>query len=102
MTLFQTLEGETRTRGLGFLIIGAHAINQYGYSRDTSDLDLLIRRTDRESWIALFSSLNYRLQSFEAHEAGNCTNDKVKTGSNFLHFVSRRQICFECFYSMRS
>ncbi len=63
MTLFQTLEVETRTRGLGFLIIGAHAINQYGYSRDTSDLDLMIRRTDRESWIALFSSLNYRLFS---------------------------------------
>ena len=63
MTIFQTLEGETRRRGLGFLIIGAHAINQYGYSRDTSDLDLLIRRTDRESWISLFSSLNYRIFS---------------------------------------
>lgn len=35
MTLFQLLENEAATRGLGFLIIGAHAINQYGFSRDS-------------------------------------------------------------------
>lgn len=62
MTLFQTLEREAGSRGLGFLIIGAHAVNQYGYSRDTSDLDLLIRRSDRQAWLSLFSSLNYRIQ----------------------------------------
>jgi hypothetical protein len=61
MTLFQTLEMESGTRGLGFLIIGAHAINQYGFSRDTSDVDLLIRRDDREQWLSLFTTLGYTI-----------------------------------------
>lgn len=61
MTLFQILESEAGTRGLGFLIIGAHAINQYGFSRDTSDIDLLIRRDDREQWLSLFHQLAYTI-----------------------------------------
>ena len=61
MTLFQTLENEAGARGLGFLIIGAHAVNQYGYSRDTSDIDLLTRRDDREQWLKLFTDLGYTI-----------------------------------------
>ena len=63
MTLFQTIEQESAAHGLGFLIIGAHAVNQYGYSRDTSDIDLLIRRDDREQWLNLFIGLGYTIHN---------------------------------------
>jgi len=61
MTLFQILERETPARHLDFLLIGAHAVNQYGYSRDTADVDLLVRRAERDAWLALFEGLNYRV-----------------------------------------
>lgn len=59
MTLFQVLEREATARRLDFLIIGAHAINQYGYSRDTADVDLLVPRADRDRWLQLFFGLGY-------------------------------------------
>ena len=59
MTVFQLLEREAPARSIDFLIIGAHAINQYGYSRDTADLDLLVRRGEREAWLKLFTGLGY-------------------------------------------
>ena len=59
MTLLQVLEREAPARGVDFIIIGAHAINQYGYSRDTSDVDLLVRRSERDAWLNLFTSLKY-------------------------------------------
>ena len=63
MTLFQVLEREAPPRGVDFLIIGAHAINQFGYSRDTADVDLLVRATDRDTWLKLFTDLDYTVVS---------------------------------------
>jgi predicted nucleotidyltransferase len=62
MGLFQTINLETRNRKLDFLVIGGLAVNLYGYSRDTADLDLLIQQKFREQWLALFASLNYSVE----------------------------------------
>src|SRR5258707_10609090 len=59
MELFETVERESRSRNLEFIVIGGLAVNFYGYSRDTADLDLLVCRTARAAWIQLFSKLEY-------------------------------------------
>jgi hypothetical protein len=56
---FETIDLETRKRSLQFLVIGGLAVNLYGYSRDTADLDLLIGAPQREPWLRLFSELGY-------------------------------------------
>ena len=59
MGLFQTINLEACNRELEFLVIGGLAVNFHGYSRDSADLDLLIRREAREQWLALFAELDY-------------------------------------------
>lgn len=59
MEFFPTLLQETQARGLEFLVIGGVAINYYGYSRDTADLDLLICKEKSTDWRALFLHLGY-------------------------------------------
>jgi predicted nucleotidyltransferase len=59
VNFFETIATETNKQHLRFLVIGGLAVNFYGYSRDTADLDLLIRREDRGSWLKLFSELGY-------------------------------------------
>jgi Uncharacterised nucleotidyltransferase len=59
VSFFETISVETNKRTLRFLVIGGLAINFYGYSRETGDLDLLIHREDKEQWLNLFSSLGY-------------------------------------------
>jgi len=46
-------------RGMPFLVIGGHAINSYGISRQTGDLDLLVRKSDKAAWEELMSKLEY-------------------------------------------
>lgn len=52
MNIFEMLARESRQRGLPFLIIGGHAINAYGYSRFTKDLDILVNRDQQSAWVA--------------------------------------------------
>lgn len=59
MSFFETISAETKKRNLRFLVIGGLAVNFYGYSRETGDLDLLIHRDNREHWLDLFSLLGY-------------------------------------------
>lgn len=61
MDLFPMLQQEAQARHLDFLVIGGFAINYYGYSRDTADLDLLICREKSTAWRALFLNLGYTL-----------------------------------------
>ena len=51
MNIFELLDRESRARSLSFLIIGGHAVNAYGYSRFTKDLDLVIRCEQRTQWL---------------------------------------------------
>jgi len=59
MEFFPALEEEARKRNLQFLVIGGLAVNFYGYSRDTADLDLLICRDRATTWRELFSDSGY-------------------------------------------
>jgi len=61
VNLFETIDIETRKRQLQFLIIGGLAINQYGYSRETADLDLLVCSDDRAKWLELFAAFGYQI-----------------------------------------
>jgi len=73
---FETIDTETRKRQLQFLVIGGLAVNLYGYSRDTADLDLLICAGQRESWLELFSQLGYSI---------------YQDGGNFIQLASEQQ-----------
>jgi len=61
MGIFELLADVSGTRGLRFLVIGGHAINAYGYSRETGDLDILVCRDDRAAWLSWFLSIDYTL-----------------------------------------
>jgi len=39
VSFFETISTETKKRNLRFLVIGGLAVNSYGYSRETGDLD---------------------------------------------------------------
>ena len=42
-----------------FLVIGGHAVIAHGYPRTTLDLDLLVRKRDREEWLRQLQILGY-------------------------------------------
>jgi hypothetical protein len=44
---------------LPFLIAGGHAVIAHGFSRATFDIDLAVRRADKEGWMKLASGLRY-------------------------------------------
>lgn len=44
-----------------FLVIGGLAINCYGYSRDTADIDIFISHNDRNEWLGILSSTGYTI-----------------------------------------
>jgi len=54
---------ETRQRLLAFLVIGGHAVNLYGFPRETADLDFLACLDDRPLWTTLFADLGYHVFS---------------------------------------
>ena len=58
-------------RKLEFLLVGGHAVIVHGYQRTTFDVDLAIRRADRERWLEVTRDLGFVL----FHE-----------GPNFLQF----------------
>ncbi|MGO8764472.1 MAG: hypothetical protein ACLQSR_04960 [Limisphaerales bacterium] len=59
MNFFETIAAESSKTDLQFLVIGGLAVNLYGYSRDTADLDLLICSTHKDQWLGIFSRLQY-------------------------------------------
>jgi hypothetical protein len=52
MTTFEILNEVAKVKFLEFLVIGGHAVNAYGYSRYTADVDILIKKGDRADWLA--------------------------------------------------
>ncbi|MDB6040630.1 MAG: hypothetical protein JWM99_4471 [Verrucomicrobiales bacterium] len=51
---------------LEFLVIGGLAVIAYGYSRDTVDLDYLVRRNNRREWTAELARHGYAI--FHEHD----------------------------------
>lgn len=60
MEIIRTISLYVEDKDKQFLIIGGHAVNAYGISRQTGDLDLLVRGSDKEFWEALLGKLNYK------------------------------------------
>ena len=52
-SLFQTLARELGRAGIPHLLIGGVAVNQYGISRSTQDVDLAIHNVENEDFTAL-------------------------------------------------
>ena len=73
MNVFQSVEQGARQRGLPFVVIGGLAVIQHGYSRLTTDFDLLVERTRKEPWHSLLLELGYELiheaQAFSQYSA---------------------------------
>lgn len=59
MEILRTISFYVEGKNMPFLIIGGHALNAYGFSRQTGDLDLLVPRADKTRWLELMSRLNY-------------------------------------------
>jgi predicted nucleotidyltransferase len=59
MSLFQDIAAGAQQRKLEFLVIGGLAVVFHGYSRDTADLDLLIREDGRAVWLDFLKGLGY-------------------------------------------
>jgi len=48
-----------RDEALPFLVVGGHAVIAHGHARFTYDLDLLVRRSQRDAWVRKVESLGY-------------------------------------------
>jgi predicted nucleotidyltransferase len=67
VSFFETIHKEAARRKLRFLVIGGLAINHYGYSRDTSDLDFFISQNERKEWMNVLKEFGYT----SYHDGGN-------------------------------
>ncbi len=74
MRIFELLDRESKARHLRFLIIGGHAVNAYGYTRFTSDVDFIISKEDRGAWLTALAAMEFQVQY---------------DGGNFLQFNKR-------------
>ena len=59
MSFFKTIDQEAADKRLRYLVIGGLAINHYGYSRETSDLDFFISQSERAEWMQLLAKFGY-------------------------------------------
>lgn len=59
-TLLRIIEAAA-ARGLQFLLIGGNAVILLGVVRNTLDIDLLVRDSDRSRWLDLLRDLKFRL-----------------------------------------
>lgn len=64
MEILRTILLYAEGKDMPFVVIGGHAVNAYGISRQTGDLDLLVQRDQKEAWKELMIKLKYQqLQS---------------------------------------
>lgn len=59
MSIFEKIAAAER-EGLAVLVIGGHAVNAYGYSQTTLDVDFLVAVEAFPRWRAVFESAGYR------------------------------------------
>src|SRR3974390_364780 len=53
------IASEAAGHGIPFLVGGGHAVITHGFGRSTFDLDLIVRRSDREQWLQLAGDIGY-------------------------------------------
>ena len=61
MEVLRTLSLYAESNDKKFLLIGGHAINFYGLSRQTGDLDIVVRRDNRDWWKGALQRLKYTI-----------------------------------------
>ena len=66
MNIFELLNEISAKDRLAFLMIGGHAVNAYGYSRITADLDIFVNRDDRDRWLGALQARGFTLK----HDGG--------------------------------
>jgi predicted nucleotidyltransferase len=59
VSFFATIHEESGRRKLRFLVIGGLAVNHFGFSRDTGDLDFFVSQNDRAGWMKMLSDFGY-------------------------------------------
>jgi hypothetical protein len=67
VSFFARIHQEAAQRKLPFLVIGGLAVNHYGYSRETADLDFFISQGKRVEWLKLLEEFGY----LNFHDGGN-------------------------------
>ena len=50
-----------------FLLIGGHAVNAYGVQRQTGDIDLIVKSSQRKAWEDLFLKIRYQSDQSDSH-----------------------------------
>lgn len=61
MDILKKLKEISSRENCPFILIGGHAMNIYGLSRQTGDIDLLIPENDRETWKNILLNAKYAL-----------------------------------------
>ena len=59
MTTAEVLKACAEEAKLPFFVIGGHAVIAHGYQRTTTDLDVLIRRSDLDAWMKALAKVDY-------------------------------------------
>ena len=60
MEILRLISLYVEDKGIPFVLIGGQAVNNYRISRQTGDIDLLIRASDRDKWHHLLTRLRYK------------------------------------------
>ncbi len=61
MNELTTIATRAASQDIPFLLSGGHAVITHGFPRSTFDLDLIVRRNDREKWLRLAQDMGYEL-----------------------------------------
>lgn len=59
MEVLRSLSLYVEGKDMPFLLIGGQAANVYGISRQTGDLDLVVKLSSKERWLVLLGKLGY-------------------------------------------
>jgi hypothetical protein len=67
MEILKVLSEKGDERGISFILVGGIALSAHGLTRQTGDVDLLVRIKSAEEWRKILEGLGYRL--FHDHPA---------------------------------
>ena len=59
MEILRTISLYVEGKNMPFAVIGGHAVNAYGISRQTGGLDLVVRGSNKKSWCELMDKLHF-------------------------------------------
>jgi hypothetical protein len=60
MKLFQEISDAFEKATIAFVLVGGHAVNHYGVTRHTADVDLMILSSAKDGAVGVLATLGYR------------------------------------------